>query len=362
MSRIGLRVRRGLMLLSALTFCLPALATTVAELQTEGRLQLRSWLLPARDIAPGQQIKLNLEIATDRWFTGGTRIQIPEVPGLVILQTDSFASNSSEQRNGQSWVIQRWSLEIYPQREGNFSIPPINAQIKVSAESGDNVTGQVTGPALEFSVTRPDSLARVEHWVAAPEFSVSQSFASALEGLTVGDAIEREIVFAGTEVMAMMLPSFKEEAIAGLRAYPQPPTLDNSSNRGTIAATRTERVTYIIELEGEYQLPAQDYFWWDTGSGELQLRSLPTVKILVGAGSASEVDEGPSREINIQQLIVGFAGLLMLILLLWLGTKLPIQTFLRSTQAIAQRLWLQWRTLRKPALPARLNPGNSAED
>ena len=176
MTRNSLRIGRGLALLGMLACCLPALATTVADLQAEGRLQLRSWLVPARDIAPGQQLKLNLEIATDRWFTGGTRIQIPEVPGLVILQTDSFASNSSEQRNGQSWVVQRWSLEVYPQRAGNFSIPPLNARIKVSAEGGDSVTGQVTGPALEFSVTRPDALARVDHWVAAPEFSVSQTF------------------------------------------------------------------------------------------------------------------------------------------------------------------------------------------
>ena len=87
-------------------------ATTVEELLDTNRLQLRSWLLPAQKIVPGQQIKLNIEIATDRWFTGGTRIKIPEIPGLVILQTDDFASNSSEQRRGQSWVVQRWSLEI----------------------------------------------------------------------------------------------------------------------------------------------------------------------------------------------------------------------------------------------------------
>ena len=50
------------------------------------------------------------------WFTGGTRIRLPEVPGLVILQTEQFASNASERRGDQNWVLQRWTLDVYAQR------------------------------------------------------------------------------------------------------------------------------------------------------------------------------------------------------------------------------------------------------
>jgi len=59
---------------------------------------------------PGQKVTLTLEIATDRWFAGGTRIGIPEVPGLVILQTEQFASNASETHNGRpgQYSAGRW--------------------------------------------------------------------------------------------------------------------------------------------------------------------------------------------------------------------------------------------------------------
>ena len=174
MNRVARVLRCQVLLLCLLVA--PVMATTVEELHDAGRLQVRSWLEPPQDIVPGQQLKLNIEIATDRWFAGGTRLQIPEVPGLVILQSESFASNSSERRNGQSWVIQRWALELYPQREGRFDIPPISARIKVNDEGMTAVQGDIASPALEFRAATPESLARASHWVAAPQYSVQQTF------------------------------------------------------------------------------------------------------------------------------------------------------------------------------------------
>jgi hypothetical protein len=352
---IYLLVLTGLALNSAL-----ACATTTADLLSQGRLQLRTWLVPAQDIVPGQQVKLNLEIATDRWFTGGTRIRIPEVPGLVILQTDEFASNSSERRNGQSWVIQRWALEVYPQRDGNFSIPPVTARIKVSDEGDSSVEGEIEGPALQFSAARPEGLARVQHWVAAPGYTVSQSFNRDLAGLKAGDAIEREIVFEANEVMAMMLPAFKEAAIPGLAAYPGPPELQNRSNRGTTVASRRERITYIVEAEGEFQLPAQDFFWWDTSTGELQVLSLATVNIV--AGTAAQNSEDSPQSVDLLNILPWVGGLAALGVLIWLVGKLPGNTLLQRVRAAVLTLWQQIQILRKPALPERLNPGNSGSD
>ena len=131
-------------------------ATTVEELQAAGRLQVESEISPAEGLVPGQQARLLLTVATDRWFSGGTRIAIPEVPGLVILQTEQFASNASENRGGQSWVIQRWALDVYPQRAGNFVIPAMTLKVKVSAGPGVEVEGELFAPAVRFPVERRD--------------------------------------------------------------------------------------------------------------------------------------------------------------------------------------------------------------
>lgn len=362
MSRPAGILQTSLLLLGLLAAALPARSTTVAELQSADRLQSRAWLEPAVGIVPGQQIKLYLEIATDRWFSGGTRIEIPEVRGLVVLQTDNFASNSSEQRQGQSWVVQRWALEVYAQGEGNFTLPRIAARIKVSGDDGETVEGEISGPSLKFSAARPQSLARVEHWVAAPSYTVHQSFDRNLDDLAVGDAIEREVVFEAEEVMAMMMPTFSEDPIVGLTAYPESPQLENRSNRGATVAIRKERITYIVEQEGQFQLPAQDYFWWDTRSGELQVLSLPTVAITAGAGAIAGDDKIGREKPDPLKLLLWFAGFAILSVLVWLVSKLPFATAMRRVSHGLQHLRLRWHRLRKPALPAKLNPGNSSAD
>ena len=145
----------------------------IEALVTAGQLQIDAKLTPAGLVVPGQKLTLTLKIATDRWFSGGTRIKLPEVPGLVILQTEQFASNASERRGSQNWVIQRWTLDVYPQRTGDFSIPPISAQLKVNGGDGD-VEGTLTSPPVNVTVSLPESLADVAQWVATPDFTAEQ--------------------------------------------------------------------------------------------------------------------------------------------------------------------------------------------
>ncbi|MBT4518589.1 MAG: hypothetical protein HOC23_01180 [Halieaceae bacterium] len=334
----------------------PALARSVAELYSEQRLQVSSELIPATNIVPGQQVKLVVKIATDRWFTGGTRLKIPEVAGLVILQTDQFASNTSENRGGQSWVVQRWSLEIYPQRNGSFTIPPIDIRVEVNGGDDGSVEGILHSQALQFNATRPESLGRAEHWVAAPSYTVSQRFDRVPVDLHIGDAIEREIVFEASDTMAMMLPGFSIEQLPGLRAYPEPPVLNNTSNRGTMTARRIERISYVVEREGRYQLPSQDYFWWDTRTGESQLLSIPAVEVVAGPGAVSTLENPTSRNISPRQLLLALALLASVLPVFILANKYLSRIPMGEIGAALRRVGTGLAQLRKPALPARLNP------
>jgi len=340
-----------------------AWSTTLADLQGANRLDISAKLAPAENIVPGQRIELQINIATDRWFAGGTRLEIPEVPGLVILQTNDFASNSSETRSGQSWVVQRWVLDVYAQRAGTFTLPPISARLSVNDESAGTVTGELLTPTLQFSADIPEALSRANHWVAAPVFTVRQSFDRELDGLQIGDAIEREIVFEANGVMAMMLPTFAAEEITGLAAYPQPSSLSNNSNRGVTTARRVEHISYVLEEEGEYQLPARDYYWWDTSRGELQLRFLEAVDIHVGQNAASKItahSTGPWLQVSPRRLLLYIAALVFVIALAWLlYTRMPTIPWGQIWEPFKQA-WHRLNQMRKPALPARLNPDSSA--
>ena len=50
---------------------------SLAQLRGEKHLEIRAELVPFTDIVVGQRAEMIISIATDRWFTGGTRLEIP---------------------------------------------------------------------------------------------------------------------------------------------------------------------------------------------------------------------------------------------------------------------------------------------
>ena len=348
----------GCCLLGALMWIPSANASSVEELRAQSRLTIDASLEPQQNIVAGQKLALVIEIATDRWFTGGTRLALPEVPGLVILQTEQFASNASETRGTQSWVLQRWTLDVYPQKSGDFTIPPIRATIRVNSGEAGDVEGDLRSPATRFSATLPPGLQAGQHWVAAPSFSATQSFDRELLGLKVGDAFERKLRFQAGDVMAMMLPSFTPEDLPGLGVYPSPPELENSSNRGEVSALRRQAISYVVEQEGDYRLPASEFFWWDTSSRELRLVQLEETVFTVGsAAGADKTALDPARRQLLLSIATGILLVVAVALLLWKYFPRSLPARLREWFGLALGKWRAWRS---PALPEELNPGSNA--
>jgi hypothetical protein len=337
-------------------------ANPATDLVAAGSLSIDNTLSPSSNAVPGQKIQLTLIIATDHWFTGGSQITIPEVPGLIILQNEKFANNASETRNGQTWVIQRWTLDVFPQRAGDFTVPPLEVLVKVNGGDSGNVEGTLHSKAITFSVSIPSGLKGVNDWLAAPAYEVRQYFDRELDKLVVGDAFEQVIVWEASDVMAMMLPGYTAQPQAGLAAYPAPVELENKTNRGQALASRTLRISYVVETPGTYTLPEHDYYWWNTSAGELQMLSLEQTKIEVAGQAASSEANAWVPTFSLRQLlafavgIVGIAVLLKLLSKLW--PLLPLDAISHAWAEIVTVV----RSLRKPALAQRLNPGSNAED
>ncbi|MEM1110798.1 MAG: hypothetical protein AAGI11_02725 [Pseudomonadota bacterium] len=352
------------MLLSTLTFCSLALSApahaelTPQELLARGDLALTTSVEPAAGAVPGQRMRLIIEIATPRWFSGGTRITPPEVPGLVVVQTNAFAVNASERRAGSTWVVQRWSLDLFPQREGRFDIPPVRLQISVNAPDGE-VSGELNTQALSFNVQLPGALAGLDSWVATPRLRVEQTLDREAQSLTVGDALTRQVSFTADDVLAMMLPAFVPDNLPGLRAYTEPPAVKDRSDRGTMRAMRTEQISYIAEQAGTYVLPAQDFHWWNTETRALSLVSLPAVEVSVSAGAEPTTNR---QAVSVRELATYVSTALISGFLIWAlwrllpGIRRASMKFERRLEHAAAVAVKRYRALRTPGLPTRLNP------
>jgi len=355
------KLLRSLLMAAALTVAATSSAvfaqseTLLADLIGSQRLSIAARLLPDSNIVVGQKLSLEITIATDRWFKGGTRIRLPEVPGLVILQTEQFASNSSEQRQGESWVVQRWTIDVYPRRKGSFVIPGIDLEISVADDGNETITGTAPTNSVTFSAAIPPGLTADSQWVAAPVFRVSQRFDRDLLTLAVGDALEQTVVLRADDVMAMMLPDYGEPALEGLKAYALPVQLNNSNNRGQATAERVETISYIAEAPGEFILPSRDFHWWNTASRELTLISLLPTKVTVTGVAVSS----KRSKVNLQLLAAAGGMIILLASVIWLTRRwlnqLPWHR-LTGPMRKAKAIFIQ---LRQPALPQELNPGKA---
>jgi len=316
-------------ILLALAFWLPlagpaqALEPSIDQLLADGRLQVRTSVQPDAGAVVTQQVELVIEIATDRWFAGGTRIGLFAVDGALVLRRKSFATNLTRRIKGQTWTVQQWTITLHPQRGGVFLVPAISLELAIAGDDGRPVRGKATTLPLRFTAEIPAALAGLSPWVATSRLQVEENFDRELENLVPGDAITRRVMIEAEDLPALLLPALVIDKVEGLGVYPQQPRLDDINERGVVRGTRREEVTYIIEQEGRFEFPPQTFYWWDTSLGVVQRHTLPALTIQT-AGYAAAAGENTSSADEVEQPTSVFArvwllgpGVALLGLLLW---------------------------------------------
>lgn len=348
-----MRLRHYLIILLLMAMADAVGQESIAELQAAGLLEITWQVTPERVVVPGERIRIDITVATRRWFTGGTRIHLPPVPDMILKQNQQFATNASERRSDGGWTLQRWTIDASTVTAGNYLIPPIRLDVNVAGDAGRALKGSLkTDPIALYSAV-PPTLQNLDHWVAAPELTLQESL-SDLTGLTVGSAVRRTITLTATDVMAMQLPAQTLSEQPGLQGYSEPPVLRNRSNRGSMRAERRDSRVWIVTEPGTHTLPAATVNWWNTHSQTLEVVSLAPVTLTVSGiqDSRSGVNSWPMLGLWI---LAGLSGLLG-----WrYGVRrwALIAAYRNGLNKMQARVAAGWRALRRPPLPDRLNPG-----
>lgn len=242
-------------LIMLLSFCTSGLvlAQDIQDLQRSNSVEIKAWVgevpIEGKNNTPpsfsvNQQIILTIEVATPRWFTGGTQIGTVEIPDVIAKQRNQLATNFTERKGGQTWSRQRWEVTLYPQTSGDFVIPPVAVGVQVSAPDGKNVSGTLYTQPIKFTASLPSGLLSGNTpWFAATSVDVKQQWETSDESLKVGDAITRKITITAQDSLSVLLPDLlKDESTARYQAYSQPHRLTDTQTRGDYQSTRTEKV------------------------------------------------------------------------------------------------------------------------
>lgn len=323
-----------LWLLLMIVPCATAQTSPEKSASAQEDVVVRSWIEPESDIVASQQVNLYIEVATPRWFIGGTRITTPEIDDVVVLRRERFAVNSTRREDQQTWSVQLWNMTLYPQRDGKFLVPALNVDVSVANENSEAIEKQLKTSPLEFSVTVPQEIKALANpdlrWLATSGFRVEEYFDRNTTELAVGSSVRRVIEIHSENLAAMMLPAPQFLPVDGLAVYRDPPQVKDRVNRGDYLATRVETITYMVEKEGTYELPPLEFHWWDLNTQSLQRELLPgrvisteAIEALppVTADQATNAAE-PKSDRN-----YGYAALLVLVLVMlvtsvwWIRTR-----------------------------------------
>jgi hypothetical protein len=258
-----------------------AFVTTVFA---ESQPLMRTSLQP-RSVVVGQAVTLEVDVFVPTYFTGAPRFPQLEVKDAVVVFLDTGGQNLTESIGGVDYAGQRRSYLIYPQRPGDFEVPAFEVKVRYAINAQPSPRTPVSARSRRFVASIPEAARSLEHFVATPSFELSGTTDRPLEDLKVGDTLTRTITMTATEAFAMMLPPLSFPHVDGLGVYPAPPRVtDTWGERGeTRVGKRVESVTYALQKEGHYRLPAIDVDWWDTSARKVRHATVPETDFTVAA-------------------------------------------------------------------------------
>ena len=259
------------------------LAMPVAA-QTSG-VVVKSILDPAQGAVVGQSVNLYVDVLFPDAMPRPPRVKIPEAQGVQIMRFESQGVTLTENTGGQKYIGQRFTFDLFPRRGGALTLPA--AEITLLDEAGD-VSGSVKGDPLTLDVTVPRGVDASGPVIASTRVTAVQTWTpDPRSRLSPGGAIVRTIVREAADVPALGMPDLAFSAPDGVRIYFDPPVSDDRVNRGTVTGHRTDKVTYVFERGGAFELPALSQPWWDLGTKSVRSVVLDGAAVTISAAQAS---------------------------------------------------------------------------
>ena len=275
-------------------FCLFSRTTsamqTIDNLVNQDKLMISLTVNEREQQIVGQALIVSVEVATDRWFATGTRVQAFTLTDVVMQANNIVTINGSKRIKGQSWATQTHEITLFPTLAGSYLLPEIKVDVSVNTENDGIITGVLTTQEGSFSVDLPEALIDIENFIVSPEVTLNiDGQFDADKNYSIGEAITQTITITASDTPAMMIPEINLTNISkvntsdkptevnaeGISIYHKPAQVFDKSNRGSLSGSRVESFTYIFEKSGDYILAEQVIYWWNSQSNTLETLLIP---------------------------------------------------------------------------------------
>lgn len=309
--------------------------------EPESKPVIRTKIDPTQGIVIGQPVRLDVEVLFPGEMVHPPRVGIPEAPGAQILRFETQATTMRERIGDQDYVGQSFEFVLFPRRGGEIAVP---APSVTFLDRGGEATGSAKGEPMRIAITVPPGIDPSGPVLAADGVRVEQSWSPdpRTARLKPGSALVRLIRRQADGVPALGMAEFKFAAPEGVRVYADPPVVEDRSNRGAVEGHRTDKVTYVFEKAGAYDLPALVQPWWSLSGKQARTETLPGVTVTVAAAAAGRSEARMGWTLSPLWLAAGFVLAALALGLILLRARLTglwqrAEQRHRSSEAAARR-------------------------
>jgi len=269
----------------------------------------------------GQKTVMHVDILARDGWAQIKKSGDADISGAYMLRVETQGTRLSETINGDTYTGQRYESLIFPQIAGKISVPPFPVDVEVKAWGVDSVNKirRLSTPVVEYNVKIPPGADGISGIISTTALTAEQKWEPDTTPVKVGDAIRRTITFKAEDISGMAFTPLEFQKMEGIGVYPGEPDVSDKTDRGTLSGERIEKVTYVFEQPGKFNIPVIVFYWWDIENTELKQIELPGKKFELAGIPAAEDLQQQKKPLPIWLIILGAIGLVLVITLIFTG-------------------------------------------
>lgn len=233
----------------------------------------------------GNPVTLSVSVFVPTWFPKPPTFPSFELANTITQLPPNSSRPTNKRVNGELWSGIVRNYQIYPLVAATYRLSDRTLPIAYAdPETRKATTVNVAIPTIEFKALVPPGAASLDPYLAGSRLTLDRIIEGSLEGLQTGDAVVVRYSVELDHMPGIFLPSPAPLVnVDGITAYPAEPVVEDGP-----PARRTDKVTYVFEAGGSYELPVLTLHWWNSDQAQLSVTELASLSLTVSGPAIAE--------------------------------------------------------------------------
>lgn len=234
------------------------------------------------EVQLGEPLLVTVTVYTSTWFTKPPIFEEIQIKGSLMAKLEQNGGARTAIIGKKRYPAIEQKFVVYPNIIGENVLPSFKVTTECPPEGGyKGVSREVFSKARSFTVLGPPEGIDPNKYLAANNLTVKDYWDTDLTKVKAGDVLERRITYNASGSLAATIPPTTIDSIDFGTVYAKTPILNNRQNSASFSGTRTEIYTYLLEKDGDFEIPEITIQWYKLSSRSLETEVIESVPLSI---------------------------------------------------------------------------------